>query len=234
MLIPSQSWGEDIAIDSSLVKLNLSNIRENIAHYNVKIIAVTKYYGLKAIQAGYDAGIRNFAESRALESIKKIQQLTDEIRENSTFHFIGHLQSNKADKVVKYFDVIHSVDSFKIASAISKQACSLNKKEKILLQVNNAGEEQKSGYTKDKLREDMLKILNLENVEVIGLMNMAPLGANENELDRLFNDIREFRNELEKEFKISLPELSMGMSDDYIVAVRNGATMIRIGRKLFT
>ena len=80
----------------------------------------------------------------------------------------------------------------------------------------------------------MLKILNLENVEVIGLMNMAPLGANENELDRLFNDIREFRNELEKEFKISLPELSMGMSDDYIVAVRNGATMIRIGRKLFT
>ena len=234
MLIPSQSWGEDIAIDSSLVKLNLGTIKENIAHYNAKIIAVTKYFGLKAIKAGYEAGIRDFAESRALESIEKIKQLPDEIRENSTFHFIGHLQSNKADKVVKYFDVIHSVDSLKIASAISKQACSLNKRKKILLQVNNAGEEQKSGYTKDKLREDMQNILNLENIEVIGLMNMAPFGANEEELNRLFGDIRMFRDELEKEFKISLPELSMGMSDDYRVAVRNGATMIRIGRKLFT
>ncbi len=234
MLIPSGSWGEDIAIDSSLVKLNLSKIQENIAHYNVKIIAVTKYFGLKAMMAGYEAGIRDFAESRAIESIEKIKQLPEEIKEKSTFHFIGHLQSNKADKVVKYFDVIHSVDSLKIASAISKSACSLNKREKILLQINNAGEEQKSGYSKEQLRFELKDLLSLEGLEIVGLMNMAPLGASEDELNFLFSDIKKFRDELEKESKISLPELSMGMSDDYKVAVKNGATMVRIGRKLFT
>jgi len=234
MLIPSQNWGEDIAIDFDLVKHNRLDIEQQIAHYNVKIIAVTKYFGLKAIEAGYKAGIRDFAESRAIESIEKIKQLSDEIKENSTFHFIGHLQTNKADKVVKNFDVIHSVDSLKIASAISKSACSLNKREKVLLQINNAEEEQKSGYSKQQLRDDFEKIISLEGLEVIGLMNMAPLGADEPELNRLFNDVREFRDELEKSFHISLPELSMGMSDDYEVAVKNGATMVRIGRKLFT
>ena len=234
MLIPSQSWGKDIAIDSSLVKLNLKSIQEKIAHYNVKIIAVTKYFGLKAMQAGYEAGIRDFAESRAIESIKKINQLPNDIRKNSTFHFIGHLQTNKADKVVKHFDVIHSVDSLKVAQAISKSACSLNKKQKILLQVNNAGEEQKSGYKKEQLRQELKGILALNNIELIGLMNMAPLGADEKTLEELFTDIRMFRDELEKEFCITLPELSMGMSDDYEVAVKCGATMVRIGRKIFT
>ena len=234
MLIPSKRWGEDIAIDSALVKSNLSKIKQQIAHYNVKIIAVTKYFGLKAIEAGYEAGLRDFAESRAVEAIEKIEKLPEEVRTNSTFHFIGHLQTNKADRVVKHFDVIHSVDSLKIASAISKSACSINKREQILLQVNNAGEVQKSGYSKEQLREELDSILKLSGVEVIGLMNMAPLGASEDELNRLFRDIREFRDELEKDFNITLPELSMGMSDDYEFAVRNGATIIRIGRKLFT
>lgn len=234
MLIPSKRWGEDIAIDSSLVKSNLGKIKQQIAHYNVKIIAVTKYFGLKAIEAGYEAGLRDFAESRAVEAIEKIEKLPEEIRSNSLFHFIGHLQTNKADKVVKHFDVIHSVDSLKVASAISKSACSINKREQILLQVNNAGEAQKSGYSKEQLREELDSILKLSGVEVIGLMNMAPLGASENELNRLFCDIHKFRDELEKEFKITLPELSMGMSDDYQYAVANGATIIRIGRKLFT
>jgi len=234
MLIPSARWGEDIAVDSSLVKSNLGRIKQQIAHYNVKIIAVTKYFGLKAIEAGYAAGLRDFGESRANEAIEKIEKLPEEVRKNSTFHFIGHLQSNKADRVVKHFDVIHSVDSLKIATAISKSACSLNKREKILLQVNNAGESQKSGYTKEQLRDELNSILKLEGIEVIGLMNMAPLGAGEDELNRLFKDIREFRDELEINFKIALPELSMGMSDDYEFAVKNGATIIRIGRKLFT
>ena len=234
MFIPSQSWGEDIAIDSSLVKKNLNQIKQNIAHYNVKIIAVTKYYGLKAIIAGYEAGLREFGESRALEAIEKIQQLPTEIRTNSVFHFIGHLQSNKAEKVVKYFDVIQSIDSLKIAKIVSKAACSLNKREKILLQVNNAGEVQKSGYSKEQLEADLEQILNLDGVCVTGLMNMAPLGAGDEELARLFGDVREFRDKLEKKYDIKLPELSMGMSDDFVIAVSQGATMIRIGRKLFT
>ena len=234
MTIPSKYWGEDIAVDLSLVKNNLSIIKQKIAHYNVKIIAVTKYFGLKAMVTGYEAGIRDFGESRALEAISKIESLPEEIRKNSTFHFIGHLQSNKISKVVEHFDVIHSVDSIKTAEIISNKACALNKREKILLQINNAGEEQKSGYTKEQLKKDLKGIISLTGIEVVGLMNMAPLGASEDELERLFADIRKFRDELEKEFSISLPELSMGMSDDYEVAVRNGATMVRIGRKLFT
>ena len=102
------------------------------------------------------------------------------------------------------------------------------------MQINNAGEEQKSGYTKEQLRSELKSILALEGVDVVGLMNMAPLGASEAELETLFNDVRNYRDELEQEFKISLPELSMGMSDDYKVAIRCGATMVRIGRKLFT
>ncbi len=232
-MIPSQNWGEDIQIESSQVKTNLRQIQDQIAPYNVKIVAVTKYFGLNAIKAGYEAGIRDFGESRALEAIEKIEMLPGEIRENSTFHFIGHLQTNKAARVVKYFDVIHSVDSLKLARIISQAACNLNKRERILLQLNNAQEEQKSGYDKAGLKADFREICALEGLEVIGVMNMAPLGAGEKELECLFGDVRQFRDELEQEFSVKLPELSMGMSDDYPVAVRNGATIIRIGRKLF-
>ena len=102
------------------------------------------------------------------------------------------------------------------------------------MQVNNAGEEQKSGYKKEQLQQELKDILALDGVELIGLMNMAPLGADEKTLEELFTDIRMFRDELEKEFHITLPELSMGMSDDYEVAVKCGATIVRIGRKIFT
>lgn len=234
MLIQSKDWGEDVKIDISLVKTNLQEIQTNIAHYNAKIVAVTKYFGLNAILAGYEAGIRNFGESRAIDAIAKLEKLPDEVRKNSTFHFIGHLQTNKAEKVVKYFDVIESVDSLKLAKIISSSACRLNKREKVLLQVNNANEEQKSGYNKEGLRAELKEIISLPNIEVVGLMNIAPLNADEEELTRLFKDIKEFRDELEKEFQITLPELSMGMSNDYKIALREGATIIRIGRKLFT
>ena len=233
MLIPSQTWGEDIKINRSLVKANLLDVQTKIAHSKVKIIAVTKYFGLDAINAGYEVGIRDFAESRAIEAIRKIESLSEDVRKNSTFHFIGHLQTNKAEKVVKYFDVIHSVDSLKIARAISQSACRLNKREKVLLQVNNAGEVQKSGYDEGALILEFSEIIGLEGIEVVGLMNIAPLGASGEQLKKLFGDIKFFRDELEKEFNLRLPELSMGMSDDYEIAVKEGATMIRIGRKLF-
>ena len=234
MLIPSQAWGIDTDIDSKLVERNLNDIKKDIAHCKTKIIAVTKYFGLKAIEAGYEAGIRDFAESRVQDALKKFDVLSDEIRQNSTFHFIGHLQSNKVKKVVEHFDVIQSVDSLKIAEAISEAACAINKKERVLLQVNNAGEEQKSGFSKEVLKGELSKILTLKGIEIVGLMNMAPLGASETTLRQLFGDIREFKNELEREFNVVLSELSMGMSDDYKIAVAEGATMIRIGRKLFT
>ena len=233
ILIPTNSWGEVISVDSDVVRSNLLEIEKEIAPCKLRIIGVTKYFGLNAIVNGYKAGLRNFGESRALDAISKIKALPNEVRENSEFHFIGHLQSNKAEKVVEYFDYIHSIDSLKLAKIISDAACRLNKKEKVLLQVNNAEEEQKFGYDKEQLKADMLELLNLSGIQIVGLMNMAPFGAQEEELRLLFSDLRKFRDELQREFKIELPELSMGMSDDYKFAVEEGATMIRIGRKLF-
>ncbi len=231
--IPPSQWGGEVLVDEAVVRANLIDIENKIAPLKPRIIGVTKYFGLNAIIKGYEAGLRDFAESRALEAIDKIKSLPEEIRNNSKFHFIGHLQTNKAEKVVEHFDYIHSVDSLKLAKAISKSACLFNKREKVLLQVNNAEEEQKFGYTKEQLKSDLSEILNLNGLEVIGLMNMAPFGASKDELRSLFSDLRKFRDELECEFKIRLPELSMGMSNDYEIAVQEGATIIRIGRKLF-
>ena len=233
IFIPTNSWGEVISVDSDVVRENLLEIEKEIAPCKLKIIGVTKYFGLNAIVNGYKAGLRDFGESRALDAISKIKALPDEIRENSEFHFIGHLQSNKAEKVVEYFDYIHSIDSLKLAKVVSEAACRLNKKEKVLLQVNNAEEEQKFGYDKEQLRMDMRDLLGLSGIQIVGLMNMAPFGAQENELRLLFGDLRRFREELQREFQVELPELSMGMSDDYKFAAEEGATMIRIGRKLF-
>lgn len=232
-LIPSNQWGSDVSVKTEVVRERLLEIKDEIAPCNSKIVAVTKYYGLNAIIEGYKAGLRDFGESRAKESIEKINSLPKEIIQDSTFHFIGHLQSNKAEKVVEYFDYIHSVDSIKLAKVISESACRLNKREKILLQVNNANEEQKFGYTQEQLREDLPEILKLENIEVVGLMNMAPFGASEQELRNIFKELRLLKESLECEFKIKLPELSMGMSNDYKIAAQEGATIIRIGRKLF-
>lgn len=212
---------------------NLSQIQEDIVPYKPNIIAITKYFDVDAIIAAYKAGLRNFGESRVLEAIDKINRLPEEIKKNSTFHFIGHLQGNKAKKAVKYFDYIHSVDSFKLASTISQEAKEENKVQKIFLQLNIAEEVQKFGYSKSDLVEEFPKIQELSNIKIVGLMSMAPLGAEENELRQLFTDVAKTKSELEKIYNCKLDELSMGMSQDYKIAAQCGATMLRIGRKLF-
>lgn len=212
---------------------NLSQIQEDIVPYKPNIIAITKYFDVDAIIAAYEAGLRNFGESRVLEAIDKINRLPEEIKKNSTFHFIGHLQGNKAKKAVKYFDYIHSVDSFKLASTISQEAKEENKIQKIFLQLNIAEEVQKFGYSKSDLVEEFPKIQELSNIKIVGLMSMAPLGAEENELRQLFTDVAKTKSELEKIYNCKLDELSMGMSQDYKIAAQCGATMLRIGRKLF-
>lgn len=215
------------------VRENLLQIQEDIAPYKPNIIAVTKYFDENAMVEAYNAGMRDFAESRAIEAVEKINNLPTEIRNNSNFHFIGHLQTNKVKKVVQNFDYIHSVDSLKLAKAISDEAQAIGKIQKILLQVNNANEEQKFGFSKEEIFEEFSKIKALSSIEIVGIMNMAPLGASEEELNKLFADVYNIKKELEKEFNCELKELSMGMSQDYKVAVRHGSTMLRIGRKLF-
>ena len=136
-------------------------------------------------------------------------------------------------KVVANFDYIHSVDSLKIAELISQEAHKIGKIQNILLQINNAGEEQKSGFSREEIFENFPEIQNLSNVKISGLMNMAPLGAEDSELEILFEDVYHIKQSLESKFNCKLEELSMGMSQDYKIAVKHGATMLRIGRKLF-
>lgn len=215
------------------VRENLLQIQEDIAPYKPNIIAVTKYFDEKAMIEAYNAGLRDFAESRAVEAVEKIENLPAEVRNNSKFHFIGHLQTNKVKKVVPIFDYIHSVDSLKLAKAIADEAKLFGKVQNILLQVNNANEEQKFGFSKKEIFEVFPSIKELSSVSIAGIMNMAPLGASEEELNRLFEDVFNIKKELEQRFDCELRELSMGMSQDYKIAVRHGATMLRIGRKLF-
>lgn len=215
------------------VKKNLLQIQEDIAPYKPNIIAVTKYFDETAIIDAYNAGLRNFAESRVIEAIEKIEKLNCEIKNNSQFHFIGHLQTNKVKKVIRFFDYIHSVDSLKLAKVISDEAQNLGKVQKILLQVNNAGEEQKFGFSKEEIFEVFASIQRLPFLKVEGLMNMAPLGASDLELENLFSEILQIKLKLEKDFNCALNDISMGMSQDYKIAVKYGATMVRIGRKLF-
>ena len=215
------------------VKENLLQVQEEIAPCKPRIIAVTKYFGREGIINAYDAGLRDFGESRAVEACDKINSLPEEIKSNSTFHFIGHLQTNKVKYVVKVFDYIHSVDSYKLAKVISEHSIEVGKRQKILLQVNNANEEQKFGFSKDEVFESYEQIKALYGVEVVGLMNMAPIAATENDLHRLFSEVVFIRDELQNRFDCRLKELSMGMSQDYKIAAQEGATMLRIGRKLF-
>lgn len=215
------------------VKKNLSQIQEEIVPYKPNIIAVTKYFGQDAIIAAYEAGLRNFGESRAVEAIEKLNQLPDSVRNNSAFHFIGHLQTNKVRKVVEHFDYIHSIDSVKLAKAVANAALEIGKVQNVLLQLNNAEEVQKFGFSKEELMDSFEEIFKMDGLNLTGLMNMAPLGASDGELERLFLDVVATRDLLEKRFNCKLPEISMGMSQDYVIAARCGATMLRIGRKLF-
>ena len=216
------------------IKNNLLQIQEKIVPYTVNIIAVTKYYDTDVMLSAYKAGLRHFGESRAVDAVRKINELPSEVKDNSTFHFIGHLQSNKVRLVVNNFDYIHSVDSLKLAQIISDEAIKAHKKQKVFLQLNNASEEQKFGFSKEELLKDFKSIIDLEGLEVLGLMNIAPLTDDKQELAGLFKDVKDFQMELEEKYEVKLNDISMGMSNDFDIAVANGATWVRIGTKLFS
>lgn len=218
----------------NIVRRNLLQIQEEIAPCKPNIIAVTKYFDAQAVISAYEAGLRDFAEARINDAIGKIEALPDEIRKNSTFHFIGHLQTNKVAKVVKYFDYIHSVDSLHLAEKISSEAAKLGKVQKIFLEVNFANEEQKFGFSKSALEMEFAQVTALKNLDIQGLMSMSPLGAQESLIFELFSEVKRVQDSLAKKYGLQMNETSMGMSQDYMVAVKCGATKLRIGRKLFT
>lgn len=217
----------------SHIKENIKEIEQQLAHSQVKIIAVTKYYDVDRLVEAYDEGLRNFGENKVLDAIAKIESLSQKIRDNSTFHLIGHLQSNKVKKAVKYFDLIHSVDSLKLAQKIDLEAKALNKRQKILLQVNYAKEESKTGFSVEELFRTYTEMRKLENVKIEGLMTMAPKSMSEDGLYALFDGVKKIKFELNSKYEDSMEELSMGMSQDYLVAIKCGSTMIRLGKKIF-
>lgn len=206
---------------------NLNRILTFANKYNPTIIAVSKYYPVDMMREAYKAGLNNFGENRVLDAIEKINLLEEEIASKSHYHLIGHLQSNKVKKAVGVFDLIHSVDSSSVAKQIDNAARQKGIVQRILIQVNNANEEQKFGIAPSHLEDLIEAISGLENVSLEGLMTIAPLTDDAVLLRKLFSEMYKLKE------TYHLKELSMGMSNDYKIALDEGATMIRLGRKLF-
>lgn len=215
------------------VLANVEKIKTEIVPYNPTIVAVTKYFDEQQIIKYYNLGFRNFGENRVKDALEKIEKLPEEIKKTSKFHFLGHLQTNKAKSVVGNFDLIHSVDSLKLAEALNEAAEAKGINQKILIQINNAREPQKSGFLPENVKEAFGEILKMNSLKIEGVMNMAPLNCSEDELHRLFGNIKQINDDLQSEFGVELKQISMGMSNDFKIALQEGATMIRLGRILF-
>lgn len=217
----------------SIIADNINNIKSELKNYQGRLIAVSKYVTAQEMIDAYNAGIKDFAESKAIDALEKINTLPREMKKDCTWHFIGHLQSNKVKKVVGNFEFIHSVDSLKLAKAVSDFAKEKELTQKILLQVNISDEETKFGFSSEELLQAFPEIIKLENIRIEGLMTMAPFTSGDAYLASLFRQVKELKEKLECNFGLSLKELSMGMSNDYLIAAKEGSTMVRVGTKIF-
>ncbi len=215
------------------IQENLSKIRENIPPH-VKLIGVSKFHGVKTVMEAYDAGERHFAESRVQEFVEKHPNLPEDIH----WHFIGHLQRNKIKFIIEDVDLIHGVDSIRLLKAINQQAEKVNRVVPVLLQVHIADEKTKFGF----LEEDLIDFLSgeefkqIKNVQISGLMGMATYTDDKEQVRTEFRILKQLFDKVKNEFfndENSFCELSMGMSDDYQIAIEEGSTMVRIGTAIF-
>ncbi len=218
-------------MSSSLIE-RIRSIQDSLPE-SVKLIAVSKKVGPAAIREAYAAGIRDFGESRIQEAQSKIEQLQD--LPGITWHFIGHLQSNKAKKALSYFQWLHSVDSLKLAQRLNLLAQELGVVPKICLQVKILPDPNKSGWTIQQILDDLTELNLCKNLQIEGLMTIPPLGLDSSEVIYVFNRTRELTAEIDERnlSNIKMKQLSMGMSQDYQLAIQSGATMIRLGTILF-
>ena len=218
-------------MSSSLIE-RIRSIQDSLPE-SVKLIAVSKKVGPAAIREAYAAGIRDFGESRIQEAQSKIEQLQD--LPGITWHFIGHLQSNKAKKALSYFQWLHSVDSLKLAQRLNLLAQELGVVPKICLQVKILPDPNKSGWTIQQILDDLTELNLCKNLQIEGLMTIPPLGLDSSEVIYVFNRTRELIAEIDERSlsNIKMKQLSMGMSQDYQLAIQSGATMIRLGTILF-
>lgn len=196
----------------------------------ITLLCVSKGHSWEEAQFLYEAGARLFAENRVLEALEKIALAPKDIQ----WHFIGNLQRNKVRKIIGHFDLIHSVDSLSLCKEIDRISLEKGIFSNVLLEANTSGEESKHGLKKEEWLQYIDEIFHLKNLRVIGLMTMAPYTEDEKIIRSCFSGLRELRDELEKLAGVKLPHLSMGMSNDYKIAIEEGATILRIGSKLFS
>lgn len=214
------------SILSQLTETALSCEREADS---VKLVAVSKTKPMEMVEAAFAAGQRDFGENYPQELKEKAEAFSDEY----VWHFIGRLQSNKVRTVVCHADWIHSVGNEKILDRINRIAEEEGKRPSILIQVNVSGEASKAGADEEAAANLLGKALQCGNIVCRGFMTMAPFDAEEEELHAVFRRTRELRDSLEERFSCKLPELSMGMSGDFKIAVSEGATIVRVGSSIF-
>lgn len=209
----------------------------------VTLVAVSKTHPAAVVLAAAEAGLQHFGENRVEEAITKIPAVNREASVPLTWHMIGHVQSRKAKLVLPLFDLVHSVDSVRLAEKFSVLALEQKRTLDILLEVNVSGEASKygfeaSGWARDAaVREafwaDVAQVIALPGIRLRGLMTMAPIVAEAEQTRPVFAGLAALRAALAESFALELPELSMGMTDDYPVAVEEGATLVRVGRAIF-
>jgi len=198
---------------------------------DVTIIAVSKTVPVERIEVAYHVGLKDFGENRVQEAQRKIAALRPPL---IRWHLIGHLQSNKATRAVELFASIESVDSVHLAETLNRHAAARARELPILLEVNISGEESKYGFTPDGLRQAIPRLRELEHLRIEGLMTIAPLSQNPEDTRPIFRGLRQLRDELhDRAPEINWHHLSMGMTDDFEVAIEEGATIIRVGRAIF-
>jgi len=217
---------------------NLERVREQIAQAaakagrdvkDVELVAIAKTHPAEKVREAVEAGQTLFGENRVQEARAKISELSSNIR----WHFVGHLQKNKVRQALPLFEMIHSVDSIALAQDINRIAEEEGLYPRVLLEVNVAGEGSKFGFAPDDLREQMEALLALPRLSIEGLMCIPPLAVESEDSQKFFVQVRELRDSLEKEFNMKLPQLSMGMTQDFPIGIQEGATLVRVGTAIF-
>ena len=213
---------------------NLARLRESMGTRPVKLIAVTKQASTAQIEEAFRFGVRDFGENRIQDATAQRKALPPSVETGSNWHFIGHLQTNKVKQAVGNYALIHSVDSLKLASAISQEAAKKGLVQPILIQVKVEDDEAKSGLSLEETRKIFPELMALPHIEVRGLMTITPLTDDHSIRERCFRGLQELQVELSRQYGKRLKELSMGMSADWQQAIVYGATMIRLGRAIFS
>ena len=217
---------------------NLGRVRAQIADAakksgralgDIELVAISKTHEAEKVRAAFDAGQQLFGESRVQEARAKIPLLPSAAR----WHFVGRLQKNKIRHALPLFELFHSVDSFDLGRDMNRIAGEEGLHPRVLLEVNVAGEGSKIGFAPDVLRKQMEALLELPRLTIEGLMTIPPLAAEPEPSRQYFLALRELRDTLATEFQVKLPQLSMGMSGDFVVAIEEGATLVRVGTSIF-